>query len=456
MVHHAGLTSVCDNSSMSIPTSAYPVLDFSNSPDLTQAKQDRVLIDYGMVNISGSRESLNDFIEGLAGQVVTFPDGQEAALFSRDGGLKWSTRRTTLGDRSEPSNFLFSGSLRGWEAGCNMLRIRASFAFNPTRYVRYQDTDVPYTPWTNFPPRLIAGEDPWTNNFEHPILDADNFLHGRGRISQRWLPSRWPIHLARYLSSVTELYLSAIREEANAYGLTLDIAGAQWNLKAVETYWEYHSSEPVRTTLRLLRYLRAQGHELRETRVLRDNSEYEELGGSPCYLVTLRSGVRLRIYAKTESRVRFEFDYNKDGLRSVIGPLRFGSVEDAVSSIIATSEYGHSELTRIFAFIATTLEPAVNCVSPQELIKAVYRAANDVSEGREILDHLIRDLGILIGPRNSKRVAITRLRENGVLTFEGLAEGRRTRYYLAPRYRGAASALLRVFFPDDPVVGLSQ
>ena len=211
---------------MSRPTSAYPALAYSNSPELEQARHDRVLVDYGAIELRGTQQAFDEFAEALATHEVVLPDGTEAFLFARRSGLHWTIRRRDVCDQSQSTNYLFTGSIRAWRHGSNVWRIRAELALNPTRYVRYQAISGQDQDWTQFPPRLTGGEDPWTNNREYPILDADNFVHGAGRVALRWSPARWPTHLSRYISAVTELVVSCVRTAAYWSGLNVETIDA--------------------------------------------------------------------------------------------------------------------------------------------------------------------------------------------------------------------------------------
>src|SRR5690606_28503415 len=85
----------------------------------------------------------------------------------------------------------------------------------------------------------------------------------------------------------------------------------------VETYWEFLADNPVSLVHDLAPYLNLLGAEYSDRRYPAGYRETRRDRNSPSVKVLLRPGVFLRLYAKTNRRVRFEIthDFRKERLR---------------------------------------------------------------------------------------------------------------------------------------------
>lgn len=197
--------------------------------------------------------------------------------------------------------------------------VRAYFSpvisINPTRYLWYQPmvNDIEATPelWqlpaSNLRAHLSSRRRLRTE--EWALDGKDNVLLGQWNTLGR--PEAWPIHLRRYLNAIVEFFDSAFRASVEVIDdLTIEREPQRWriNLKSAESYVEFtppdgiHPIAWVRSVEDIFRSV-SSGTEARDFEVReRESSE----ANSRFIRLLFPDNRELRVYAKTNSRVRME------------------------------------------------------------------------------------------------------------------------------------------------------
>ncbi len=188
---------------------------------------------------------------------------------------------------------------------------------NPTRFLHHQPKSEwvermqqPVAEWVLPEPRLIAGDATLEDIDERSLDGNDNVLLGRAAVSYA-RGGAWPLHLSRYWLALLARFDALFHEAARLADLPIRFNGS-FNLRSVETYWEFHINDPSSWLLEIEPTIRHLGH----TNVARNFQHPEGLSTDKLTVnrrsisLRLRSGVLLRAYAKTTHRVRFEVEHD--------------------------------------------------------------------------------------------------------------------------------------------------
>ncbi|OUC12908.1 MAG: hypothetical protein B0A82_19995, partial [Alkalinema sp. CACIAM 70d] len=336
----------------------------SNRVEAREAKQDLVTIEYSNWAIASGESRLPDLFrvlgEGprttrLSEALIPNPpsDYHLANLFARpperEGFIHKIELRSVLperdafaipgarADEEEDANgvALFRGIIRRHRDG-SILRLLAELQINPTRYAAYQPTSTALpSAWGR--PRLFARRAMLGAPGEFVLGDPE----GRDRfldnviLSQRRMAfcasEKWPLHVRRYWQTVREalgFQIAAATNHVNGMQAgegqsRLQIRLNQSSvlkLRLVETYFEFAAEDPIALVHRLHRLLISYARESVVRGYLRRPTEALRERNSLSVTLFLREGLSLRVYAKTNKRVRWEVvhDFRKNRLRASI------------------------------------------------------------------------------------------------------------------------------------------
>lgn len=350
-------------------------------------------------------------------------------------------RRRSLSRQPGVPAPLFSGSMNvigrspPW-------RIKTLLSLNPTRFVRHQAGSNPSRRMLreNVPPRphLLQTDVPAERDGEFALIEADNWIPD----SRLWglFASRryWPIHLRNYISGTLEAIGSEITRACDQVGVGIRREAQSWlNMRSVETYWEFASDDPV-GMVRALEPLLAT---YAVSRI--DSADYpvrtaESVENSRRISLRTRVGETLKIYAKTNRRIRFEVTHHLGGPT----PFRLPAGGHTFSNVAG--------LLGLFRHLAVCSAARVNNVlhhfrrqasAPEAhkpvlwFIADVQAACETPQAAREILQVLVNNGSIVVGNRTAlgivHRATLARLVRNGVLASSN------RRYLVTAPYRRA-------------------
>jgi hypothetical protein len=277
---------------------------------------------------------------------------------------------------------------------------------------------------------LIAGNATLEDIDERSFDGNDNVLLGRAAVSYA-RGAAWPLHLSRYWQALLARFDALFHEAARLADLPIRFNDS-FNLRSVETYWEFHINDPSSWLLEIEPIIRHLGH----TNLARNFQHPDGLSTDELTLnrrsisLRLRSGVLLRIYAKTSHRVRFEVEHDLvenarpfGGSHTSTAPhVFFDWLEmaalDAASHVNGMLEYLERQQTRE----GTEMSIA-------QLLIRVTQVVGDPDLAEHILSVIAANQSITSDARIAP--SIRKLVSHSILET---AERGRSRYVLTPNY----------------------
>lgn len=325
--------------------------------------------------------------------------------------------------------------------GVNAVSGEATATLNATRYMRQR----------GFRRRLDLGPNqdifrhsehfrPPTNG-EHSLDGNDNWLPADEAGAVEWGEDQARSAPVRFLSSIHARIASEFHRAAS---LSPDMAATQavlsGSLQQVETYWEFWHDEPLRFVQSLQRQALQFSGQVR-SQIFETATD----GLSLSLSLSMTAGTRLKIYAKTNRRVRFEIEHSLE--RSQRG---FSSITE-ISALLSAARADAAEAVNSFLDFVRPQRPVhlSQCRSPLALVCEIVQAVHGNYGHAQALLEALSIHGRLTKVRNSRlRPAIQRLVDNRI--FQPARPG--SRFYVpSPVWRIAGEVLARLGTLDDLV-----
>nr|WMC95678.1 hypothetical protein RAR13_20195 [Aminobacter aminovorans] len=282
--------------------------------------------------------------------------------------------------------------------------------------------------------RLLSGAIGRNNAGEYILDDNDNcILEGRilrlcrGTIYQAWAEG--------YIRQAIAYVLRGMEQAAHRSQCRYFAGDVEYNLKKVETYWERTAPSPLGYVRGLADRFLARSSRIRVAGYAATTSFTRERN-SLSVDVPLRKGISLKIYAKTNQRVRFEVVHNFVEATNHLGTRHTTtSLDELVHWTNDTIDAAREE---VISQLAVVREPASSDYLADAVIsffQLLYQAPGTADDLRRLAQILI-EVGGIAGGDESLTGAVEYLVRQGVLVPAG--RGVRS---LAPMY---ASSLLRL------------
>lgn len=187
-------------------------------------------------------------------------------------------------------------------------RAKLVLALNWQRFIRHQPEDK------NLPlrslPRLQRRREDRTFHGEEFAMDGeDNWLPE----TQSWRNFAASQRIADYIKKIVsrmELDFARACKVENAAQdafVTFKRSTERCSLSAVETFWEFPSDNPIADVLQIgakMMHLKCAGASAKIASF--PFKEANRVLNSPCFVIPIAQGVKLKLYAKTNRRIRFE------------------------------------------------------------------------------------------------------------------------------------------------------
>jgi len=318
---------------------------------------------------------------------------------------------------------------------------------NPTRYMRLRSGAA------SLPEAILARVDPP----EPPhgemsfVRKATNWLPLWGRLFHNISQVGWSTYLSRYLNH-TENALSSEFARVCELQQCPSTFTPIYNLKSVETYWEWMAENPLTVVNVLENYLRTFTPRRFRRRNFLDSEYWDNM---LVIQATVRDGVTLKIYAKTNLRIRIEVTHKLYGKRPFrMPPLVIdGETINTGSSHVFTSKPDMLEfISRLRDSAADVVNEFLRHASRSDFIPAsnisgalaiarVIGAVGDQQLAETILDCLV-NRGVVVTREWSEagREAIRALCRQGILqtaVSRGASSASRDLYRPTPPYTPA-------------------
>lgn len=214
-----------------------------------------------------------------------------------------------------------SGRVDAESSAVRFWTLTVEATLNVSRYLHHQ----PHMPWVRMAhadwqeemPILETGHAILSTRRERSIDRDDNVLLTRAQRLYAGIAPR-DYHLSRYWRGVIDRLDSLFHQHTENLSLPLR-RHPRHNLLEAETYWEFLAQDPVAYVASIERHLVSIGLNSKSREYPYGDASRATDGNSITVRVRLTSGVWLRVYAKTDMRVRFEIEHD---FRSAPGPLR--------------------------------------------------------------------------------------------------------------------------------------
>ena len=341
-------------------------------------------------------------------------------------------------------------------------RIVISLQFNPTRLFEYQsvvdrgdrgyhfDLDQPFQ--LRREPPLFNGRRHRRAPVEFPLDGNDNVIIGAA-ILEFCTRGVWVRFLRSSFGRVLDCILAEFRravgvvnDRGRGVGSNARIVVAEnleYNLKSVESYFEVrpqpHHSNAIELVEDLKPMITSWASSIVNEYPVTPVMDLE--GMSPSISLTHRRERTIKVYAKTNNRVRFELMQKGDGL---VGARTTNSRTELIEKILNQTETAVDDLNRLLRWISEESSAAGRIsVNPHRLILAIFSHSVSPHAASVIVTHLIHNR--TINPHVSKPVqrSVTALRRQGILRVTNSGGRRSTASYtVSTNYRASLEALI--------------
>lgn len=289
-----------------------PRFSFEQTVISDTARHDRIVAKMELGSVMGTAEEIDSMRLDLGNPSPSSTTYRERIFTTQDGRgayrpplevRKKAIRRSGL---SWPPP-LFGGNLNlspYGGGGQRASRLTMNLDANLTRLARFQ----------------IAGRDPERERFElfggtaPPCLDGEFSLDGKnnwilaGSQDVWFTPDRWIAHMAESVSEIRNAMIMELVDARSAVAPQLRLEELRSSmLESCETYWEFQSENPIGHVRQMERLLSDFGVNSRATTSPPSRNVRREFRENCLVLsIDLRRGILLRVYAKTNRRIRFE------------------------------------------------------------------------------------------------------------------------------------------------------
>lgn len=275
------------------------------------------------------------------------------------------------------------------EAG-EVVRMVANATLNVTRFIQAQQ----FRRITRLDrPRLVSEfvlaiepNQDWYQD-EYPLVPATNVLIGENRKYAHALAHSLGDHFRDSLDTADRLLTDALIYGADGHDVEIRRL-PHFGLSEIEIYWEFDHQDPVRLVETMAPWLSRLSREVRRTReFIEDYHEHLE-GQSLKIELRLAHSKRLRVYSKTNRRVRMEVILEAAAISEICGARTATTLEEASGWMERLAADAASELNVVLEGAPGEIH-AVPQRTPVELISRIFEAVEDEHVARAMLSTLI-------------------------------------------------------------------
>jgi len=408
-----------------------PPFDFTQRVEPFRGLQDKVEMVFELGAVSGSQIPL--FVHYLGLPPKTERDGSREGfgqVFNRQQGRgsrckNMPVRKVAVtldGERLPPP--VFRGALQFWPSSACVQILKAKLSLNPTTYLRRRGfphlsqllvgnyirrfrRDLPVQP-ANFRDR------------EFPFAPRDNWLPNTRGWRLATTEPAWERLLRSYVAGVHRAVESDIERTAGLTDVTISPPDRnRFVVRRVETYWEFFSHDPLADIGRLAPLLKETFAAHSKDYPVDDDSR--ELKFTPTFAYSTRGGEWLKIYAKTNRRIRVEVTHFLSGEDRFqkISRYSFNEIDGVLDLFRTLAEHAAEQVNKFFSILERKTDFRHH-KSLMQLLSDIALACNGNAEKAQmILNLLVFHTGIDRGrgttiPAHLKG-ELQRLVQNGVL-----------------------------------------
>lgn len=272
------------------------------------------------------------------------------------------------------------------------------------------------------------------------ILDANDNVLLTGAAQAHGQPEAWPLHLRRYWGGVIQEIDAAFMGAAARSGGAVQRVAENLNLRTVETYWEFASDDPTALVKELEPHVLEIGGSA-EARTF-DYEHGERVTGrernARSVVARLRPGTRLKLYAKTTGRVRFEIAHDLTKLTSNHRVAHTGSSDaDLLGWLERLAAQAAVDVNAVLERLERLTFFPPNSLPPYNLVMRISEALPDRAAAEAALSLIVNNGAIRLAPGDPLRPMAEALERYAVL----VRTERTTTFVVAPIFRQAVAEL---------------
>jgi hypothetical protein len=354
----------------------------------------------------------------------------------------WINRGDKLRVRTAPGwlfNATGNGAIRPHRDG-HALTFSLSVSLNPTRFLAHQP-DPELSAMLARSPFEALRVDPTTRDaLRGSTLDGnDNLLSGRSFAGGTTFGPRrrdwWAGILRTYIGKIEALLLPLFAADGRSQVLRFDWAG----ISDAEVYWDLETADAVAWA----RSFQIAGMTSHHAAV--ENHALPQCGGQAnvrWLSLSLPNGVKVKAYAKTDRRVRFEVSFSKrvgqEANRHANGDRTF------VGKLLALTQSAEPRMARAFEPIIERMAPHPPAAELVDFLLRINSAVPDVARA-QLLRLLINHRALVPSPQIPISVCEALCR-TGILRRSRVAHRDSPQFDIAPEY----GALVQELLGGDP------
>ncbi|MDR3405702.1 MAG: hypothetical protein P4L99_24675 [Chthoniobacter sp.] len=260
------------------------------------------------------------------------------------------------------------------------------------------------------------------NAREEVVLNNnDNWIPQSERLDAFTNPLRWARHLRTYITEIPVLFERELARAQQIVPLVLTEREEQTlNLQLAESYWEFSSENPTALVANLVPLFQSFSSRNRETSHFRQDFDSSIDHNALSLFAEVNPGRALRIYAKTNRRIRIEVIHSFGGRFGYQFPG--GHTLEAWSALPRLlndlAEDAAELVNRLFLHFRGQSEVTPSHISSYQLLLEICREARDLPTATHIASILIH-VGPVAAEGNGTRVqrALQRLAQANVIEY---------------------------------------
>ena len=435
-----------------MPSRHLPAFNFENVVSANTARQDKIEIAIQHGTITDAAGDVELFLNFLGSPPADHehPPAAFGRIFTRRlrGVPPFSNqiiRQRATTNQPHPAP-LFDGSLHipSVQGMDSTWRLWSLLSLNPTRFIRHQQFPNPNKRLLRENPHFEYGfyqaDIPAYHGDEFALIESDNWIPDERLWSLFTSPRFWQRHLRSFLAgAVTEVHDDLLRA-AELVNVRIERRGTEnpYSLYSVETYWEFFSDDPIGTVLALQPWLEEFAAAPVDARDYPLHVRLERHENSRRLSVQTRTGETLKIYAKTNRRVRFEITHLLSGqspFRLATGGHTFSTIEGIfplLTRLATVAAERVNEVLHHFRLNASTPDGQHTVLA---FIANIQAACGNPDTARELLQILTNNGSLVVGPGIPLGIVFRAELER--LVRRGILRRSNRRYSVTPSYRQA-------------------
>lgn len=459
--------------------SSLPPFSFETPVVVENAKQDKIelgldqryILDHSDDGVSGA-EDVEYFLYQLCIPPLHMRAESEAEMFGRIFTIQERGRPPEFYRRDIRSNALtvgghdfprplYEGWLIAFRRSERCWNLNAVVSVNPTRFIRHQPAAYISSMHAQAIPsheRLLRREIPSHCHGESALIEADNWIPNSRRWNAYTSPQFWPLIRSSCLRSISQQVISGI-ENAGEWMQSINPAvcvGGAWryNLRSVETYWEFSHQDPIGAVLSLQPLLDTFHRRAVLPRDYPLDEPTDDYENSRCLRLKTRTGETLRIYAKTNRRIRFEIVHELQGnepFRVPRGGHTSQTVEGTFPLINHLATVAATRINELLTHFRRNASVPQNQWSVLKFIADVQSACGDHEKAFELIQILVNNGSLVVG--RGIPIGVVFRNELRRLVRLQILQTSNNRYSIMPAYRRALTNLQErgiTFLLDPP------